>query len=51
MTKPYFEKKDFKLYHANSIDFLVELGENLITRDHKNVFVVLDVRLMYEPIF
>ncbi|MFH0779814.1 MAG: site-specific DNA-methyltransferase [Parcubacteria group bacterium] len=30
MTKPYFSKPNFKLYNANSIDFLAELPENSI---------------------
>ncbi len=30
MIKPYFDKQNFTLYHANSIDFLSELPENSI---------------------
>ena len=30
MTKPYFDKQNFKLYHANSIDLLSELPENFV---------------------
>ncbi|MFA5133573.1 MAG: site-specific DNA-methyltransferase [Patescibacteria group bacterium] len=30
MIKPYFDKKNFKLYHANSIDFLSGLHENSV---------------------
>jgi len=30
MDKPYFEKNNFKLYHANSIDLLAELPENSV---------------------
>ena len=28
--KPYFDKPNFKLYHANSIDFLATLPENSV---------------------
>lgn len=30
MNKPYFDKNNFKLYHANSINLLAELPENSV---------------------
>lgn len=30
MTKPYFSKPNFKLYHANCIDYLAKLPENYV---------------------
>ncbi|MDO8505038.1 MAG: site-specific DNA-methyltransferase [bacterium] len=30
LMKPYFDKPNFKLYHANSIDFLAKLPENYV---------------------